>query len=118
MAFADWEIVKGNADASFEKYLDTKAIRQSGPMNTMRRVWEVSNLAKAAPNKALSIKSHVEYDCKDRRVRILAELNFSEHFAQGNDLTIKAQEREPGKWGEIEKGGATEFIFNRVCPRG
>ena len=87
-------------------------------MNTMRRVWEVSNLAKAAPNKALSLKSHVEYDCKDRRFRILEESSFSEHFAKGDDLTIKAQDSEPGKWSAIKKGSASAVIFGRVCPSG
>ena len=70
---AEWEKIKGAAGTSVEKFIDTETMRQTGPMNTMRRVWEISNLAKGASNKALfnvlSIKSQVEYDCKDRRVR-------------------------------------------------
>ena len=84
---ADWVKIDVAADTASEKFIDTKAIRQTGPMNTMRRVWEISNLAKGASNKVLSIKNEVEYDCKDRRVRVLEESNFSEHWAQGENLT-------------------------------
>ena len=52
---ADWVKIGSPATAASEKFIDTAAIRQTGPMNTMRRVWELSNLAKPAANKTLSI---------------------------------------------------------------
>ena len=113
---ADWVKIGGPATAASEKFIDTAAIRQTGPMNTMRRVWELSNLAKPAANKTLSIKSHVEYDCKDRRVRILEESNFSEPWARGENLTSATLDSPPGKWIGIRKGSVIATIFNRVCP--
>lgn len=62
-ASAEWVKINPMAGATSEKFIDTKAIRQTGPMNTMRRVWEMSNLTKGASNKVLSIKNHMEYDC-------------------------------------------------------
>ena len=115
-ASAEWVKINGTADTSSEKFLDTKAIRQTGPMNTMRRVWEISNLAKAASNKVLSIKNYVEYDCKDRRIRVLEESNFSEYWAQGATLTIAGHNTMPGNWNDIVKGSVDEAIFKRVCP--
>ena len=56
---ADWVKIADATDAASEKFIDMKAIRQTGPMNTMRRVWEIGNLMKDAPDKVLSIKSHV-----------------------------------------------------------
>jgi len=56
-ASADWVKMSGPSGASPEKFIDTGAIRQTGPMNTMRRVWEISNFTKGASNKALSIKN-------------------------------------------------------------
>ena len=117
-ASADWVKIHGTADASPEKFIDTDAIRQTGPMNTMRRVWEISNLSKAAHNTVLSIKSYVEYDCKDRRVRVLEESKFSEHWAQGENLTVAGNEIKSGHWSAIGKGSVSETIFNRVCPKG
>lgn len=91
-------------------------MRQTGPMNTMRRVWELSNLANGVPNKVLSTKAQVEYDCKDRRVRVLEEARFSEHWAQGENLTLKGLEIKTGNWSAISKGSVSDTIFNRVCP--
>ena len=113
---ADWVKIPGATDAASEKFIDLKAIRQTGPMNTMRRVWEISNRVKAAPDKVLSTKNHVEYDCKDRRVRVLEESNFSEHWAQGENLTSAVLDPKPGSWSDLTKGSLSETIFNRVCP--
>ena len=113
---ADWVKVSGATDAAGEKFIDMKAIRQTGPMNTMRRVWEITNLERPAPNKVLSTKNHVEYDCKDRRVRVVDESNFAEHWAQGENLTLAGQDIKPVAWADIRKGSLSETIFNRVCP--
>ena len=115
-ASADWVKINGTADTSSEKFMDTKAIRQTGPMNTMRRVWEISNLAKGASNKVLSIKNYMEYDCKDRRIRVLEESNFSEYWAQGENLAVMGHDLKSGNWSAIGKGSVSETIFNRVCP--
>ena len=113
---ADWVKIPGATDTASEKFIDMKAIRQTGPMNTMRRVWEISNLMKATPNKVLSTKNHVEYDCKDRRVRVLEESKFSEHWARGDNLTLTGHDIKPGNWSDLSKGSVSETIFNRVCP--
>ena len=85
-------------------------------MNIMRRVWEISNLAKTASNKVLSIKTYMEYDCKDGRVRTLEESRFSEYWAQGENLGTVAYDIKPDNWSDIGKGSVSESIFNRVCP--
>ena len=113
---ADWVKIADATDAASEKFIDMKAIRQTGPMNTMRSVWEITNLVKPAPNKVLSTKNHVEYDCKDRRVRVVEESNFSEHWARGDNLTLTALDPKLGNWSDLSKGSASETIFNRVCP--
>lgn len=115
-ASADWLKINGAADSSAGKFIDTKTMRQTGPMNTMRRVWELSNLTNGASNKALSTKAQVEYDCKDRRVRVLEETSFSEHWAQGDNLTLKGLDIKTGDWSAISKGTVSDTIFNRVCP--
>ena len=108
--------MKGASDSSPEKFIDTETIRQTGPMNTMRRVWELNHLAERAPNKVLSTKNQVEYDCKDRRFRVLEESTFLEHWAKGMALTSTGVDINPGNWRAIGKGSVTETIFNRVCP--
>ena len=115
-ASADWEKIKRPTETATEKFIDTKTIRQTGPMNTMRRVWELSNLATRSSSKVLSIKALMEYDCKDRRTRVIDEITFSEHGAQGDNLTATGNDGKPGLWTGLSKGSISEIIFNRVCP--
>ena len=116
VVYADWVKVDSAADTGANKFIDTKAIRQTGPMNTMRRVWELSNLAKRTSSQVLSIKSHVEYDCKDRRIRIIEVAFFSEHWAQGERLPAAGSDAKSGDWSDISNGSLGESIFKRVCP--
>jgi hypothetical protein len=118
IAHADWVKIDAQASDQTEKFIDATRIRQSGPMNTMRRVWVLSNLPTHTPNNALSIKNQLEYDCKDRRVRTLEETFFSVHFAQGQALSATNQTTKIGDWREMGKGGVDETIFERVCPSG
>jgi hypothetical protein len=118
IAHADWVKIDFKSSDQIETFIDTNRIRQSGPMNTMRRVWELSNLLKPTPNNALSIKSQIEYDCKDRRVRTIEEAFFAEHFAKGDALTAGNQAIQLGAWRELRKGSVDEMIFESVCPSG
>ena len=115
-ASAEWLKIKGTAANSAEKLIDVETIRQTGPMNTMRRFWELNHLTERAPNKALSIKSYMEYDCKDRRVRVLEESSFTEYWAQGEKLALTVHDSQLTKWNAIGKRSINETVFKRVCP--
>ena len=117
-AFANWVKIDGPSGALYEKFIDIDAIRQSGPMNTMRRVWEINNLAAASASNISSVKQHVEYDCKDRRYRVIEERSLPERWAQGESLTVATTDAKPSDWSAIDLGSITETIFNRVCPDG
>ena len=117
-AYADWVKIDAPAGSLSEKFINTDTIRQSGPMNTMRRIWELSNLVNSSTINIASIKQYVEYDCKDRRSRVIEESSFSKHWAEGENLTVAANDMKPGNWSAIGLGGVHETIFNRVCPNG
>ena len=117
-ASADWVKIDSPVGALSEKFIDVTTIRQTGPMNTMRRVWEVTNLHKGSANKVLSIKQYMEYDCKDRRSRVIEEHSFSEHWAQGENLTVDGRDIKAAAWSEITPASINETLFNRVCPNG
>ena len=117
-ALADWVKIDSPISSLYEKFIDLNAIRQTGPMNTMRRVWELNNLAKASANNIASVKQQVEYDCKDRRYRVIEESSFSERWAQGESLAAAASSTKAGDWNAIDPGGISQTVFNRVCPNG
>jgi hypothetical protein len=114
--FADWVKIDRAADTGPETFIDVKAIRQTGPMNTMRRVWQLNNLAKPSNLQALSIKTQFEYDCKDRRIRVIEESYFPEHWARGERLPDGVPSDRPSEWSAITSGSLGETIFKRVCP--
>ena len=115
-ASAEWLKIKGKADSSPGKFIDVETIRQTGPMNTMRRVWEIDHLAEPDSNGALSIKNYVEYDCKDHRVRMLEESSFTEYWAKGQNLASRVHDSKSAKWRAIGKRSVGEIVFRRVCP--
>ena len=116
VACAEWVKVDQATDTSPETFIDVKAIRQTGPMNIMRRVWQLNNLAKPSSVQALSIKTQVEYDCKDRRVRSIEEAYFPEHWARGERLAPAGTDAKPGDWNGITRGSLADAVFKRVCP--
>lgn len=120
-AAADWLKIPGAVDSLSEVFIDTSAIRQTGPMNTMRRVWELRqpalrDLPKGSASQVVSSQHQVEYDCKDRRFRTLAERSFSAPWGQGEMLVTVEHDIPSATWREIAKGGLNEAVFNRVCP--
>ena len=74
------------------------------------------NFARREAHTALSAKSLWEYDCKDRRVRVLEETYYVGPWAQGDRALSQSKEVQFGVWSPIGKGSPTETIFNRVCP--
>ncbi len=115
-AAADWLKVQGQLHDSFDQFIELKTVRQTGPMNTMRRVWEVRNFNVVKADGVVSVKSQVEYDCKDRRFRVLEEGFFSDHWAKGDKLATRVNDVQPGAWSGIGKRSLRENIFNTVCP--
>ncbi len=115
-AAADWVKVIRPTGATPERFIDTETMRQTGPMNTMRRVWELSNLNQSPGAKFLSVKSLVEYDCKDRRVRVLEENYFAGPGAQGESVVGPEGDLKRSAWRGIRKRTVDETIFKRVCP--
>ena len=115
-ASAEWLKIESKAKGPPETFIDTETIRQTGPMNTMRRVWELRHLAERTSDKTLSIKTQVEYDCRDRRIRILEESSFTEYWAQGEKLVSTVHDSQLAKWNAIGKLSVSKTIFKRVCP--
>lgn len=114
-AIADWVKIQRGPASSVEKLIDEGAIRQTGPMNTMRRVWEITNYAQPDTDKMLSTKNYIEYDCMNNRVRVLEETRFAERGAQGPKLP-PAPNVVLDNWMPIERGSISRAVLMEVCP--
>ena len=55
-----------------------------------------------------------EYDCEDRRVRLLSSIDFSGHMGEG--AAVSASDR-PGRWEAVVAGGIDEAYWDVACGR-
>ena len=106
-AWADW--VKIGASDSGELFLDPETIRKEGHI---RKVWQLQNLNQADDSGALSRRYRKEYDCTDKRDRILSFRKHSGSMATGKILD-KGNLADP--WQDIPPGSFSGTALNTVC---
>ena len=107
-AWAAWERVGADENAVF--YIDLATLRKDG---SFVRTWLISELKKPAPKGEVSRRALFEYDCKERRYRILSISSYSGSMARGNTISI---DNFPDPWREVPLGTVSEDILVIVCP--
>ena len=117
-ASADWSRIAEKSHPEPQQYIDLDSVKQTGPMAIMRRVWELSNYSKPVHDGVQSAKRLSEYDCMDRRHRVLQEVWFAEPWAKGENVTPRRKDNTEPAWRSIEKKSINEIIFDEVCPSG
>jgi len=109
-AAADWRRAGDSANATF--YLNEDTIRRDGPL---ARMWNITDYREQQTWNGysfLSSKSQSEYDCTERRVRIIVEQGFTGHMAQGKPTYAI---EEPRPWQPILAGTTGEVRFRIAC---
>jgi len=105
-AWAEWVQV---ADSSVSTYfIDRASIRKEG---SLRKVWELENFKKQEKG-VRSIRSRVEYDCKQERFKTLTFSTHTELMAQGQVI-----DNDIGNfpWREIPPKTVSARLFEYVC---
>jgi hypothetical protein len=105
-AWAEWVQV---ADSSVSTYfIDRASIRKEG---SLRKVWELENFKKQEKG-VRSIRSRVEYDCKQERFKALTFSTHTELMAQGQVI-----DNDIGNfpWREIPPKTVSARLFEYVC---
>jgi hypothetical protein len=108
--FADWQYISTENESNNEFYLDFETLRKDG---SLRRIWQVVNLA-TNEHGWLSIRSIMEFDCKNETVQGLARMAFSEKFANGKVLH-KSDDR--GTKSYIPPNSVASTQLREVCKR-
>lgn len=105
--WADWVEFGKNGGTTF--YIDPLTIKKDGDL---RRVWQLLELAKKAPDGELSRRSLFEYDCKSERHRILDTTRHSGPKAGGKVLGTGGEDLE---WRYIAPGTIVARFLKTVC---
>lgn len=108
-AAAEWVKVTATNDATI--YLDPATILKEG---NVRKVWLVQDLKQKGKRGEMSRRVLSEYDCKDKRHRMLA---ISEHSApMGGGQKLVAGD-EADQWGPIPPGTTAAAVSRIVCEK-
>lgn len=116
-ASADWVRVGETNHPEPQIYIDPDSVKQTGPMAIMRRVMELRNYSKADTDKVKSVKRLAEYDCMDRRHRVLQEFGYSADWAKGESIDLRGIDNPDRQWQAIKAGSVAEGIFVELCPQ-
>ena len=107
MVWAGWVEFGKSDGATF--YIDPLTIRKEG---NLRRVWQLLELEKEAPDGERSRRSLFEYDCKNERHRIVDTTRHSGIMAGGKVLGSGGESRE---WQHIAPGTIVARFLKTVC---
>jgi hypothetical protein len=108
-AWAEWVRVDGTNIANH--YIDPTTIKKDG---NLRRVWDLQDLKQRDEDGKMSIRTLVEYDCKEDRLRPLSFSTHSERMGGGNVLfTVDID----GKWAYIAPETVAATKLKVVCAK-
>jgi hypothetical protein len=92
-------------------FYDPATIRKEG---NIRRVWGVTNFSKREKNGAMSLRSRIEYDCKQERYRLLATSSHPGGMAGGSQL---ANVGGDDIWDDVPPSTPAAAMLEIVCAK-
>jgi hypothetical protein len=110
-SFADWSLVHQD-DA--DHYIDYALMSKSGHKT---RAWYLQNYAEPQTIKNLqyrSIKNRSEFDCKARKMRILAYALYPDPMGQGRALFNKGEALD---WQTIKPKTLNDLYLKSICSK-
>jgi hypothetical protein len=111
-AAADWTPV-GAGDYIAAAYADKESIRRTGPLAKMSGMYDFRRQDFTPAGKGLfSTVVLREYDCGQRRVRLLSSIDFAGAMATGE--VVDTSDRA-GRWESIVAGALDEAFWNIAC---
>jgi hypothetical protein len=111
-AAAEW-VSLGTTDNGTTVYVDPATIRRSGGMVEILSLFDLKT-AELTPQgwRYTSQKSQQEYDCKEKRWRVLS---FSQHSGNmGGGISVYV-DSNPGNWLPVAPGSEGRLLWERTC---
>ncbi len=116
--FSD-DIINNNIEThesltAFTVYANFSTMRKSWPKI---KIWSLINLSKTmkvTEHSYLSIKSHDEFDCKERTSRSISYSYFTDLMGKG-ELVLRST--RSSDWYPIEPNSITEIVYKTVCKK-
>ena len=77
---ADWKYIATENESESEFFLDFETLRKDG---NLRRIWQLVNLKADDKYGSGSMRSRMEFDCKNETIQGLSLIVFADKFANG-----------------------------------
>ena len=106
-ATAEWTYVDGSE--GYERYIDRETVMRDGKL---ARVWEVDDIAVPDKQGVQSLRSRTEYDCEDRKYRVVYLSGHSDHMTQGSVLFAGQLD---GEWKPVLADSLGELSMDMAC---
>ena len=111
-AFADWTPVTTD-DGIHAAFADPATIRRRGAIASMQGLYNFSRRDLTPDGRPfLSTTVLREYDCAERKVRLLSFADHAEHFGAGDVVSAVHRVRP---WETIVEGGVDDAFWRVAC---
>ncbi len=110
--FADWIFVEKSDTANH--YIDLETIRRKGGLVD---VWQLTNLNVRDEDGTISRQGLQQFDCRERRWRLLFLSFHSEHWAGGKTIVSESIDNHQSKWEQIPPRTIGDVIHKMVCKK-
>ena len=113
-AAADWSLVGGN-QTIYSAYADRESVRRSGDSAQMLGLYDflMADVAvDGQPHESTVVLR--EYDCRRKRVRLLAFVDYAGHMGAGKVIS-RAGAPAPERWEPVLPGTIDEAFWQLAC---
>jgi hypothetical protein len=117
-AYAEWVAVERDylAPGLQTVYVDPDSIRREGYLVTMRQLIDFKWMQGSArgPTRFMSTKTHKQFDCAEKRLRLLAFTEFSLRMGTG---ILADGYVDTSRWMPVEPDSINQAVLEVVCSK-
>ena len=111
-ALADWTKISTDGDI-YSAFADKDSIRRNGSSVTMVGLYDFRKQDFTPTGRGLySTVVLREYDCRERRVRLMSSIDFSGQMGSGEPVDTSNSVR---RWEPVVEGGIDEAYWKFAC---
>ncbi|MBI3806300.1 MAG: hypothetical protein HY281_02115 [Nitrospirae bacterium] len=111
---AGWVLTSGDDEAGLTVYVDPDSIRRKGNLVKMWQLYDYKTVQTVAGDSLLSIKRYNEFDCTDKRTRMLAYTWFSGNMASGKVVYSTPDEQQ---WEPVGPRTINHTLWKVACSK-
>ena len=115
---ADWTKITAGNILEPDQYIETNSVKQTGPMAIYRQVNVLSQGPALLAENLASKRSIYEYDCMNKKLRVLQSIGFREAWATGDQVVLQSTSQSLREWHDLPPHSLGQFTFEILCASG